>query len=62
MDHRYAMKLELDEEGDFFMRIPEALVEDLGWIEGTLLDFEEDIDGSVIPVSYTHLRAHETIH
>lgn len=48
MDHRYAMKLELDEEGDFFMRIPEALVEDLGWIEGTLLDFEEDIDGSVI--------------
>ena len=29
------------------MRIPEALVEDLGWLEGTLLDFEEDIDGSV---------------
>ena len=48
MDHRYAMKVELDEEGDYFMRIPEALVEDLGWIEGTLLDFEEDIDGSVI--------------
>lgn len=48
MDHRYAMKVELDEEGDFFMRLPEALVEDLGWIEGTLLDFEEDIDGSVI--------------
>lgn len=48
MEHRYAMKLELDDEGDFFMRIPENLVDDLGWVEGTLLDFEEDVDGSVI--------------
>lgn len=48
MEHRYAMKLETDDEGDYFMRIPEDLVEDLGWIEGTLLDFEEDVDGSVI--------------
>jgi hypothetical protein len=48
MSDRYAMHLEVDDDGDYFMKIPEDLVNDLRWVEGDTLDFEEDIDGTVI--------------
>ena len=42
----YILEVEEDETGDFFITLPEEVLEDLGWQEGDLLDW--DVRGSGI--------------
>ena len=48
MSKRYVLNVEVDEHGECFLTLPDELLDEMGWAEGTELDWSEDIDGTVI--------------
>ncbi len=48
MSKRYVLNVEVDEHGECFLTLPDELLDEMGWTEGTELDWSEDIDGTVI--------------
>lgn len=48
MSRRFTLPVEVDEEDNYFITLPEEVLEDLGWYEGVNLEWSEDIDGSII--------------
>lgn len=48
MSKRYVLDVEVDEHGECFITLPDELLDEMGWAEGTELDWSEDIDGAVI--------------
>ena len=54
MSRRFTLPVEVDDFGDMSITFPAELMTELGWYEGTEIEYTEE------PVSYTHLRAHET--
>jgi len=48
MSKRYVLEVQEDEYGDVFVTLPDELLEEAGWDVGDVLEYEEDIDGSVI--------------
>jgi hypothetical protein len=45
---RYVLDVHEDEHGECFITLPEELLEETGWGEGTNLEWSEEIDGSII--------------
>ena len=45
---RFTLTIEEDEYGDNFIHIPEDVMRDCNWDIGTVLEYEEETDGSVI--------------
>ncbi len=48
MSKRFTLPVEVDDEDNCFITLPEELIDELGWHEGTMLEWSEDIDGSII--------------
>jgi len=48
MSKRYVLPVEVDEHGECFITLPDELLDEMGWTEGTELYWSEDIDGAVI--------------
>jgi len=48
MSKRYILDVEADDIGDLFITLPVELIEELGWREGTELEYTEETDGSII--------------
>jgi hypothetical protein len=44
----YVVKLEEDENGDLLLPFPDALLDEMGWKEGTVLNWEINDNGQVI--------------
>ena len=45
---RFTLSIEEDESGENFIHIPEDVMRDCGWDIGTVLEYEEETDESVI--------------
>lgn len=46
---RYVLDVQEDEHtGECYITLPEELLEETGWVEGTNLEWSEEIDGSII--------------
>ncbi len=48
MSKRYVLNVEVDEHGECFVTLPDQLLEDAQWDVGDVLEYSEDIDGSII--------------
>lgn len=48
MSKRYVLPVEVDEHGECFLTLPDEMLDEMGWDEGTLLDWSEDEYGTVI--------------
>jgi bifunctional DNA-binding transcriptional regulator/antitoxin component of YhaV-PrlF toxin-antitoxin module len=48
MSKRYVLEVEVDEHGECFVTLPDQLLEDAQWDVGDVLEYSEDIDGSII--------------
>jgi len=48
MSKRFTLPVEVDDFGDMSITLPAELMEDLGWYEGTELEWSEETDGSVV--------------
>jgi antitoxin component of MazEF toxin-antitoxin module len=51
MSHRFIVTLEEDQFGDLVMPLPDALVEELGWIVGDHIDYTIDEDTLILKKS-----------
>lgn len=47
MSKRYVLEVEVDEHGECFITLPDEMLDEMGWTEGTELDWSEEIDGSI---------------
>ena len=45
---RFTLRIEEDDYGENFIHIPDDVMRECGWDIGTELEYEEDIDGSVL--------------
>jgi hypothetical protein len=55
-DKSYTTKvLEITENGDAIIEIPQELMDNMGWLVGDILDFELTKDNSVIITNLTHI-------
>ena len=48
MSKRYVLPVEEDEHGECFLTLPDEMLDETGWVEGTLLQWIEETDGSII--------------
>lgn len=48
MSKRFTVPVEVDEEDNCFVTLPDEVLQDLGWYEGMMVEWSEDIDGSII--------------
>ncbi len=48
MSKRFTLPVEVDDFGDMSITFPEELMTELGWHEGTEIEYTEELDGSVI--------------
>ena len=48
MSKRFTLPVEVDEEDNYFITLPQEILDEMGWYEGITLDWSEDIDGSII--------------
>lgn len=48
MTKRYTIPIESDENDDLYLPLPDDLLDDLGWQEGDILEWSEDIDGTLL--------------
>lgn len=48
MTKRYTIPIESDENDDLYLTLPDDLLDDLGWQEGDILEWSEDIDGTLL--------------
>jgi bifunctional DNA-binding transcriptional regulator/antitoxin component of YhaV-PrlF toxin-antitoxin module len=44
----YILELEEDENGDLFLTFPEEIIEELGWQEGDILNWDVQNEGIVL--------------
>ncbi len=44
----YIIEVEEDSSGDLFITLPDELIEELGWIEGDVLNWDVKGDGIVL--------------
>lgn len=40
--------MQVDESDNPYITFPEELIEELGWVEGDVLEWSEDIDGTIL--------------
>ena len=45
---RFVLRIEEDDYGENFIHIPDDVMRECGWDIGTVLEYEEETDGSVI--------------
>jgi bifunctional DNA-binding transcriptional regulator/antitoxin component of YhaV-PrlF toxin-antitoxin module len=46
---RYVLEVQEDEHtGECYVTFPDELLEETGWVEGTTLEWSEEIDGSIV--------------
>jgi|TARA_B100000287_G_scaffold141624_1_gene133338 hypothetical protein len=45
---RFTLRIEEDDYGENYIHIPDDVMRECGWDIGTELEYEEDIDGSVL--------------
>jgi hypothetical protein len=46
---RYVLEVQEDEHtGECYVTFPDELLEETGWVEGTALEWSEEIDGSIV--------------
>jgi bifunctional DNA-binding transcriptional regulator/antitoxin component of YhaV-PrlF toxin-antitoxin module len=48
MSKRYVLTVEVDEHGECYLQLPDELLEEAQWDVGDVLEYSEDIDGSII--------------
>lgn len=48
MSKRYTIPVQVDESDNPYITFPEELIEELGWVEGDVLEWSEDIDGTIL--------------
>ncbi|UNH61334.1 hypothetical protein SSZBM1_217 [Synechococcus phage S-SZBM1] len=48
MSKRFTLPVEENEHGDYYITLPEEVLDDLGWQLGDNVEWSEDIDGSII--------------
>ena len=48
MSKRFTVPVEVDEDDQCFVTLPEELLQDLGWYEGMAVEWSEDIYCSII--------------
>ena len=48
MSNRYTLQIDSDEHGELFITFPDDLMDYLGWKFGDVLEYEDEIDGSLI--------------
>jgi bifunctional DNA-binding transcriptional regulator/antitoxin component of YhaV-PrlF toxin-antitoxin module len=48
MTKRYTIPIESNENDDLYLSLPDDLLDDLGWREGDILEWSEDIDGTLL--------------
>lgn len=48
MSKRYTIPIESDENDDLLLKLPDDLLDELGWQEGDVLEWSEDIDGTLL--------------
>jgi hypothetical protein len=44
MSKKYTLNLEEDDSGDLFVKLPDDLIEELGWLEGDIISYSLDGD------------------
>ena len=45
---RYILEVEVDEHGECFITLPDEMLDETGWDVGTMLEWEEETDGSIV--------------
>jgi|TARA_B000000557_G_scaffold264149_1_gene268629 hypothetical protein len=45
---RFVLRIEEDDYGENYIHIPDDVMRECGWDIGTVLEYEEETDGSVI--------------
>lgn len=48
---KYFSKVEVDDNGEYFLTFPDELLQELGWKEGDLLEFKVEGDSIIITLS-----------
>ncbi len=48
MSRRFVVPVEVDENDDCYITFPEEVMEDLGWYPGMMVEWSEEIDGSLV--------------
>jgi len=48
MSKRYTIPIDSDENDDLLLKLPDDLLDELGWQEGDVLEWSEDIDGTLL--------------
>lgn len=48
MSKRYTISIDSDQNDDLFLKLPDDLLDELGWQEGDVLEWSEDIDGTLL--------------
>jgi len=48
MSKRYVLPVEVDDHGECFLTLPDEMLDEMGWGEGTELEWSEDEYGTVM--------------
>ncbi len=48
MSRRFTLPVEVDDFSDMSITFPAELMNELGWYEGTEIEYTEELDGSII--------------
>ena len=48
MSRRFTLPVEVDDFGDMSITFPAEVMTELGWYEGTEIEYTEELDGSII--------------
>jgi bifunctional DNA-binding transcriptional regulator/antitoxin component of YhaV-PrlF toxin-antitoxin module len=48
MSKRYVLEVDVDDHGECFLTLPDEMLNEMGWSEGTLLEWSEDEYGTVM--------------
>ena len=45
---KYSTVVEVDENGEYFIKIPDELIQELGWVEGDILQWAIEGDSVIL--------------
>jgi len=48
MSKRYVLPVEVDDHGECFLTLPDEMLDEMGWTEGTELEWSEDEYGTIM--------------
>jgi len=48
MSKRFVVPVEVDENDECYITFPDEVMEDLGWYPGMMVEWSEEIDGSLV--------------